>query len=320
MNRPTAPAAAERICIRADDRRYPACLDRLPRDERPERLFLSGRLPPLPGVGIVGTRSPDGHGLTLAAELGRQCAQRGLTVVSGGAHGIDSAAHRGCLDGGGRTLVVLAGGLGRPHPASSLDMFAAAVASGGGLLAELPPATAVRRFMFLRRNRLIAALSSCLVVVQAGVRSGALSTAAWARRCGIPVYAVAGSPMNPAYGGTNLLVAAGRARILAALDVPLCGARARPAPGGPGGRDGSLAGSPPPLKGAEGAVLALLGQEPLSVDEIAARSGMGAKNIFQLLFELEMKGLARQADPGRYRATAPGMALRRASLPDEKTG
>ena len=322
MNGSVMPPGVGSVRIKPDDAGYPACLERLPPGERPASLFLSGRLPRLPGVGIVGTRSPDGHGLTLATELGSECGRRGLTVVSGGAVGIDSAAHRGCLDKSGSTVVVLAGGLGRPHPPSSRRLFEAVVESGGGLVTEQPPAVPVRRFLFLRRNRLFAALSTCLVVVQAGVRSGALSTASWARRCGVPVYAVAGSPLNPLYGGTNHMVARGRARILLSIDAPLqdlAWACAGPEAGDPvRGPDRSPTAAP--LEKDEKTVLVLLGQEPMSVDEIAARTGRDAKNIFRLLFELEMKGLACPADPGRYRATARGLALHAVLSPDEKRG
>jgi DNA processing protein len=320
MSGPIMPDAAECVPIRVLDPGYPACLERLPPGERPDRLFLSGRLPPLPGVGIVGTRSPDGHGMTLAARMGRECARRGLTVVSGGAVGIDSAAHRGCLDGGGRTVVVLAGGLDRPHPPSSRGLFSAAVASGGGLVSEQPPAVPVRRFLFLRRNRIIAALSGCLVVVQAGVRSGALSTASWARRCHVPVYAVAGSPLNPVYGGTNLLVAKGQGRILLSLDDPLENPAFQAVPVADAGGRKENRKPRDPIEKDEKAVMDLLGQEPMSVDDIAARTGRDAKNIFRLLFELEMKGLACAADPGRYRATARGLALRGSRSLDEKNG
>ena len=301
--------------VSAGDAGYPACLGRLPAGERPARLFAAGAMPQAPGMAIVGTRAPDAHGLLLAGRLARECAGRGIPVVSGGASGIDSEAHRSCLDAGGTTVVVLAGGIEHPHPPGSEDLFVRAAAAGGCVLSDQQPAVPTRPFLFLRRNRLIAALARCVIVVQAGGRSGALSTAAWARRCGIPLYAAAGSPLNPRHLGANRLIAGGKACIITAvddffreIDGFLDPAARRP----PTGAD-PCAGEPVDSLGR--GIMALLGTEPVSVDEMAARLHAEPSSILEALFDLELRGLARGCDPGRFVASVPTEGNRRRKDP-----
>jgi len=277
---------------------FPGGLLRLPPALVPERLTVAGALPEGCGVAIVGTRSPDPGGVLLARRLAAECAARGAWVVSGGAAGIDRAAHEACAESGGRTLVVLPGGIDRPHPCAFEGFFAAIVEEHGGcLVTDQPPAQAPFPSAFLHRNRLIAALSSCVVVVQARVRSGALSTAAWAARCGVPVWAAAGSPLNPLHGGTNRLVAEGRARLLWSVDAFL-GKEGREA--GTRRREGGG------LTGPQARIMRLLRGDPASVEELASLTGMEARRVAAIVFDLEMAGAVRQAAPGRYLAWEGG--------------
>jgi DNA processing protein len=301
--------------LSAGDAAYPACLGRLPAGERPARLFVAGAIPPSPGMAIVGTRAPDAHGLLLAGRLARECASRGIPVVSGGASGIDSEAHRSCLDAGGTTVVVLAGGLEHPHPPGSEDLFVRAAAAGGCFLSDQQPAVPTRPFLFLRRNRLIAALARCVIVVQAGGRSGALSTAAWARRCAVPLFAAAGSPLNPRHLGTNRLIGSGKACIIAAVDDffrEIDGFREPAAQPPPTGAD-PCAGEP--VDGLGRGIMALLGTEPVSVDVMAARLHAEPSSVLEALFDLEMRGLARASDPGRFVASVPADGKKRGKGP-----
>ncbi|MFH1436944.1 MAG: DNA-processing protein DprA [Pseudomonadota bacterium] len=296
--------------IRIDgDGRLGARLGRLPPGERPRKLYAAGEPPACPAVAIVGTRSPDAHGAALARKIARECALRDLAVISGGASGIDRAAHEGCLEAGGKTVVVMAGGLEKPHPPGSSDLFAAVVSGGGCLVTEQAFQVPPRPFLFLRRNRLIASLSDWVIVVQARWRSGAISTATWAGTCGVPLFAVAGSPVNPLHHGTNRMIADGRAGIIISLDALFKELSA----GGRGGRRARGAGrkqpcSAFPIDDGERMVAGLVGTEPLSADDISAHCRLSIQEISQILANLEMKGMVTMADPGRYIATSQGMA------------
>ena len=142
-------------------------------------------------VAVVGSRASTAYGEHVAAELGHQMGERGWTVVSGGAYGIDAAAHRGALAAGAPTLAVLACGVDRPYPAAHGALFTR-IAESGLLVSEWPPGCAPLRHRFLVRNRLIAALTRGTVVVEAAARSGAQATAKRARRLGREILVVPG--------------------------------------------------------------------------------------------------------------------------------
>ena len=142
-------------------------------------------------VAIVGARAASAYGEHVSAEFGYGLAGADVVVVSGGAFGIDAAAHRGALAAGGHSVLVSAGGLDRAYPAAHSKLFDE-VAESGLLISESPPGSAPQRHRFLSRNRLIAAIGAVTVVVEAGRRSGSLNTAAHARALGRPVLAVPG--------------------------------------------------------------------------------------------------------------------------------
>jgi DNA processing protein len=156
-------------------------------------------------VAIVGTRSATSYGGWMAGSLASELAERGWTIVSGGASGIDSAAHRGALKAGGSTVVVTAGGLERPYPGGHAALFDR-VADSGLLVSEWPPDCPPQRHRFLVRNRLIAALAAGTVVIEAAYRSGARSTARRARDLGRVVMAVPGSTMSAMSVGTHAMI------------------------------------------------------------------------------------------------------------------
>jgi DNA processing protein len=313
---------AIRCCrkIAADDPAFPRGLMRLQPDQRPGFLYVAGDIPPPPAVAIVGTRSPDAHGIALARKLASECALRNIAVISGGAAGIDSAAHLGCLEAGGRTIVVLAGSLDIPTPASSAWIFARAVLEGGCVMSEHPPGYPPYRSLFLSRNRLIAALAGCVVVVQARLRSGALSTASWATLCSVKLFAVGGSPLNTLHAGTNGLIHERKASIIVTLPsfiremTSLLQVRDRTG----AGRGGGPPAADHAAREGEAKVLQLLGSEPLSMDDIAGATGLDAGEISQVLFDLEMKGLACTADPGRYIATADALLIKNTEVENDE--
>lgn len=156
-------------------------------------------------VAVVGARACSAYGEHVAGELGAGLADEGLTVVSGGAYGIDAASHRGALAGSGSTIAVLACGADVSYPKGNAALFDRIVADGL-VVSELPPGCAPTRLRFLARNRLIAALTAGTVVVEAAARSGALNTASWAERCGREVMAVPGPITSSSSHGSHVLI------------------------------------------------------------------------------------------------------------------
>ena len=196
-----------------EDVEWPDGLDDLGA-EAPLCLWIRGedRLPPMKRtVAIVGSRDATGYGLSVAGELGKGFADRGLTVISGGAYGIDGQAHRAALASSSRalpTVAVMAGGVDRYYPSGHEDLLRE-IARRGLMVSELPPGASPTRHRFLKRNRLIAALSSLTVVVEARWRSGALSTARRAAEIGRHVAAVPGSVYSANSVGCHRLLREG---------------------------------------------------------------------------------------------------------------
>ncbi|MEE2827780.1 MAG: DNA-processing protein DprA [Myxococcota bacterium] len=194
-----------------EDSSYPEGLRRLA--EPPPVLFVRGGASDLPkpraAVAIVGSRRASETGLRVAYDLARGLAQEGVAVLSGLALGVDSAAHRGCLDGGGRTLAVLASPVDQPTPLRHVALAEGILSQGGWLVSERPPGATVRAHEFPRRNRIIAALAGLVVVVEAGLRSGTLSTVEHALRLGVEVAAVPGPIDRPGCRGSNALLRRG---------------------------------------------------------------------------------------------------------------
>lgn len=155
---------------------------------------------------LVGTRACSGYGEHVAAELSAGLVARDVAVISGAAFGIDGAAHRSALACDGITVAVLAGGVDVPYPSGHSGLLYR-IARHGLVVSEYPPGVRPARYRFLTRNRLVAALSGATVVVEAGVRSGAANTAAWARALGRPVGAVPGPITSIASAGTHVEIA-----------------------------------------------------------------------------------------------------------------
>ena len=177
-------------------------------------LELTARDP----VAIVGSRAASSYGTGVARSLGAALGRASVTVLSGMAHGIDSAAHVGALDAQAPTIAVLPGPADRPYPASRRGLHRRVVATGAAV-SELPPGTPVRRWMFPARNRIIAALAAMTVVVEAGERSGSLVTAGFAQQLARPVGAVPGQITRPQAAGSNALLAGGATVLRGPQDV-----------------------------------------------------------------------------------------------------
>ncbi|MFW6023278.1 MAG: DNA-processing protein DprA, partial [Myxococcota bacterium] len=216
MPRPVLDLPAAPFEIGPAEPRWPRELGDL-RDPPPV-LHVAGDPPPWPrAVAIVGTRRADDDALEFTHRLAGELARAGCTVLSGGARGIDAAAHEGALEQGGCTVAVLATGLQRAYPPQNAGLLAE-VARRGALVSETADCEP-HRGRFLGRNRLIAALARVVVVVQAPYKSGALSTAAHARRLGRPLLAVPASPWDIRGEGSLALLAQGAGICTRAPDV-----------------------------------------------------------------------------------------------------
>ncbi|MCW2561533.1 MAG: protecting protein DprA [Mycobacterium sp.] len=195
---------------------------RRPEAHPPLALWVIGpaRLDEVPerAAAIVGTRAATVYGEHVAGELAAGLAERDAAVVSGGAYGIDGAAHRGALAADGLTVAVLAGGVDVSYPSGHAALFDR-IAEQGLLVTEYPPGLRPQRHRFLTRNRLVAALSGATVVVEAGVRSGAANTAAWAAALGRGVCAVPGPVTSSASVGCHVLLRAGATVVTRAEEV-----------------------------------------------------------------------------------------------------
>jgi DNA processing protein len=262
----------------------------------PERLRLRGDLGAPPRrVAIVGSRATDGYGRDVARRLARGLARAGVSVVSGGALGVDAAAHEGALEAGGHTVAVLGCGVDVAYPPSHRDLFARILEGGGALLSEQADGCQAAPWDFPRRNRLVAALSDAVVVVRAGSRSGALITAGQARAIGVPVLAVPGDVDQPLAAGPIALLRAGAAVAADAGDVlRLLGL----APG-------QQAALPLPELPPEGAaLLRALGSAARHADELARAAGLAPGAALAALLGLELAGLAEQQPGLRFRRRA----------------
>jgi DNA processing protein len=190
------------------DPHWPASLDALG-TARPCALWLRGHasLAALTrqSIAVVGSRAATGYGAHVAGEIAADLAQRGWSIVSGGAYGIDAAAHRGAMITGGTTIAVLACGTDHPYPAGHAALFTA-IAAGGLVISEWPPGTRPGRLRFLVRNRVIAALTQATVIIEAGERSGALNTARHAAELGRHLMAIPGPVTSAQSAGCHRII------------------------------------------------------------------------------------------------------------------
>ncbi|HET8654971.1 MAG TPA: DNA-processing protein DprA [Longimicrobiaceae bacterium] len=302
-----ALAALDRVgavALTPDDLAYPDAFRVLA--DPPYLLFAAGSLDLLaaPAVALVGTRSPTPYGAGTAAALAAGLAGAGYAVVSGMARGIDTAAHAAALDAGGGTIGVLGHGIDQVYPPENRALFGR-VASDGLLLTEYVPGEGPRAGNFPRRNRLIAALSRAVVVVEMGLKSGAQHTVTYALEQGREVMAVPGPIGSPVSEGTNQLIKDG-ARVVTSLgdileELQGVGSAERPPrPARPASRP-----EPQPdlplLTPGQDRVLRALADEPLHVDDLCARVSLDAPAALAVLLELELMGAVESLPGKRYR-------------------
>lgn len=288
----THAAGLELIC--RCDPEYPARL--LSLQSSPAVLHVAGGLERALAlleqdvVAIVGARRASGYGLEMARSLGRGLVASGITVISGMALGVDSAAHAGAVTAHGATVAVLPGGADKPYPSSRRALYSRIVATGA-ILSELPAGAAVRRWAPVARNRIIAALATMTVVVEARSRSGALVTAAWARDLGRPLGAIPGRVTSEVAAGPNGLIRSGATLIEGAQDVldELFGEGAVKCPDS----------VRPPLSDELERLLAAIGAGHDTLATLT-RAGFGAERALAGLTELELMGYVRRGPGGRF--------------------
>lgn len=302
---PDTKRAAEKSIVRRDDSGDPVPpLALWARGHAVEPATLGIR-----AVAIVGSRAATAYGEHVTAELAYGLARRDVTVVSGGAYGIDAAAHRAALAAAGRTVVVSAGGLDRPYPAGNATLYDRA-AESGLLLSESPPGAAPHRARFLTRNRVIAALAAGVVVVEASSRSGATNTARHARLLGRPVMAVPG-PVTSAMsvGCHNLLRRETEPAVLITcvddvLAVVGSAGEGLPDRSPPRTPDGDVR---PELDELDPLARRVFDGLPVrrfaTPEELALRTAISPLDVVRSLPALELAGLAEVRD-GRYRVAA----------------
>jgi DNA processing protein len=261
----------------------------------PAELWVRGALwpPPAAAVAVVGARAATLTGLEVARDLGRELAAAGVLVISGLARGIDAAAHRGALEAGGPTLAVLGCGVDLCYPRGH-ERLLEAVCGAGAVVSEDPPGTEPIAWRFPRRNRLIAALALGVVVVEAGERSGALSTARHAADLGREVLAVPGSVRSAQSRGTNRLIRDGAIPLLEIDDL----AAALPELSLTTPRRGAVSPSVPPDDPTLRALLDLVGSDPVHPDRLAEATGASAAEIAVRLCALELGGWVRSLPGG----------------------
>lgn len=276
------------------DDHYPQTLLNIP--DPPLLLYVKGRPELLNrrAIAIVGSRHATPQGIGNAEDFARSLSEAGLCVISGMAHGIDAAAHRGALRGLGGTVAVVGTGLDRVYPAANREL-AHAIAEQGAIISEFPLGTPPLAANFPRRNRLISGMSDGCLVVEASLQSGSLITARLALEQGRDVFAIPGSIHSPQSKGCHALIKQGAKLTEAAGDIldELAGLLAVPlqaaAPSAPEQTDSGL--------------MELIGFEPVSMDTLCQRSGLTVSQLSAMLLTLELEGRIATLSGGLFQRT-----------------
>jgi DNA processing protein len=277
-----------------NEQEFPAAL--LTLSDAPPALWYRGRLDVLaaPSVAIVGSRAASPVAIETATRIAHDLASRGITVVSGLARGVDSAAHRGALQSG-RTAAVLGSGFDHLYPPEH-EPLASEIAGDGVVLSEFPPSTPPLPFFFPMRNRLISGLSLATVVIEANEKSGSLITAACALEQGREVMAVPGNVLSGRNRGAHALIRDGAKIVECADDIveEFWGSARAEGPGTAGVSADSSAVSADPI------VARMAPDQAYDVDGLAAMSGLENTRLLSRLLDLELQGRIRRVGGGRF--------------------
>lgn len=303
-------AAPGQRLLRCDEADFPPQLETIV--QPPAALFVAGDAGLLlrPQVAIVGARSASAQGLANARDFARVFGRSGLVVTSGMADGIDGAAHAGALQAGAATVAVVGTGPDLVYPRKHREL-AVRIVEHGAIVSEFPPGTEARPNHFPRRNRLIAGLALGTLVVEAGLQSGSLITARLAAEAGREVFALPGSIHNPLAKGCHRLIRDGARLVETAAEVVEALAPAAQALGADlrarlEGADAATAasahaGTPSRVQDPDYAkLLAALGDQPVALDALVERTGLGVSALSSMLLLLELEGVIAAAGNGRW--------------------
>jgi DNA processing protein len=274
----------------------------------PERLFLRGDLPRGPTVAIVGTRHPSPRAARFARELAQQLAIAGVAVLSGGAKGIDTEAHRGALAAGGVTVVVAPAGFDRPYPEENGELFQRVVARGGAYLSLVEASVVATQAAFFARNACLIALSHVVAVVESPLRSGTRNASAYARRLGRPLFVVPAAPWHSKGRGCLAELRLGARPLCSVKDLlkalaeqnlhAMAGQPRRPLKPAPHQESLNFPETSEPGAARE-AVLSSVRHGASSSDEICLRTGLAAGRVSELILTLRLEGVLVTDPSGR---------------------
>ncbi len=288
------------LCV--EDAAYPAALKNI--YDPPPVLYVRGEITESDAValGIVGSRRCTHYGLEQADRFGGLLGRAGFTVISGGARGIDTAAHRGALTAGGRTIAVMGCGLCNTYPRENKKLFEMIVSDGrGAIISELPMRIGIKGANFPRRNRIISGLSLGVLIVEAARRSGSLITARSALEQSKEVFALPGRVDSPFSTGTNSLIAAGSAALVQNIEDILDGLdRVGEVLAGEGAAEPVA--RKVNLTETESSLLEHLRAAELSLDELIRRSGLSSSETTAAMTMLAIKGMVAQKPGGVFAA------------------
>ena len=281
---------AEKLEVRIvpfTSKNYPEKLLKI--SQPPVVLYVKGELKEEPAVAIVGSRRCSSYGRSVAFRLGKFLSENGITVISGLALGIDSAAHRGALSGGGKTVAVLGSSVDMVYPFENKPLAERIVDRDGAVISEFPLETKARKEFFPRRNRIVSGLSDCVVVVEAAEKSGTFITVNYALEQGKEVLAVPGSIDSPFSRGTNRLIKEGAPPLTDFSDIFEIVPQLKKA------KENKEV--PEELAG----IYSLLLEKPLTADQISQLTGKSPQEISIILTKLELKKLISR-EGATYRA------------------
>ncbi len=303
--------------ITPDSELYPADLKKL--TDMPLVLYVDGSLDCLTdkvAIGVVGTRNPCYESIAIARSISGELAKAGAVVVSGGALGIDRAAHEAALEAGGKTVCVMGCGLGTGYLMEN-EAMRREIKKNGAVISEFPPLSSASRITFPQRNRIISGLSKGVLVVEAGERSGSLITARLAAEQGREVFAIPGSVLSTAYMGANSLIRDGAKAVSCAREIlapyaimhpdrlcldslkgPITAEEAKPAEEK---KPAKVVKECPAGLGPDGqAVYNLFGDEAIHPDEICAATGLSLSKVIAVLMQLELEEYIEQTEGKNY--------------------
>ena len=291
------------VFIFLGEKRYPEALAATP--DAPPVLIIKGNEPLLhsTSIGIVGARNASAAGQKITSKIATDLGKQGITITSGLARGIDTAAHNASLTSG--TIACLAGGIDFIYPPENIDLYNM-VAEQGLLVTEMAIGTEPKARHFPRRNRIISGLSSGLLVVEAAKKSGSLITARFAAEQGREVFAVPGSPLDPRAQGTNQLIKDGAILTQSADDIipELCQSISIPSASPKTQPSKSSQIQQPLVTVPKGSLLEYLSHSPIHIDEIVRLTGRSSSELMAEFLELELSGEIIRHSGGKYSLSA----------------